>query len=251
MKEVRSSVSERYVSPVIRYEFTLRSPTPTYLAIKRALDVVVASVGLVAFAPLLLAVAVLVRLSGRPILFRQTRIGLGGQPFTVLKFRSMHVTADPYARKPEDAAASITRAGRLIRTLGLDELPQLLNVLRGDMTLVGPRPEMPFVVDGYDRIQRMRLEVKPGVTGIWQLSPVRKRPIHDNIEYDLFYLAHRTLLMDLWIIARTPVLLLFGKHLVLDRRLAHKWQVPHDEVRGPRVVLDLTDTSAELVSCTA
>jgi len=242
-------IAGRYTPPGFRYEFDLAPARAGYLGAKRAIDVLVALTGLIVASPLLVVLALAVLTSGRPILFRQVRIGKDGVPFTVLKFRTMYTTADAYARKPDDAAPTVTRAGRLIRTFGLDELPQLWNVLRGDMTLVGPRPEMPFVVESYDGVRRLRLSATPGVTGLWQLSPVRKEPIHDFIEYDLFYLAHRRILFDLWIIFRTPMLLLLGRHVELSGALIDRWgrgrSMPIQR-REPRIVLDLTDRVARL-----
>lgn len=159
--------------------------------------------------PLGLLTAALVAVDGRPILFRQTRIGLKGRPFTVWKFRTMYANSDPYAESPvEESDPRITRIGRLVRTAGLDELPQLINVVRGEMSLVGPRPEMPQIVAEYDDLQRQRLSVPPGISGLWQLSHDRSQAIHDNLEYDLYYLRQQRLFFDFLILGETAIFVL-------------------------------------------
>jgi len=173
---------------------------------KRALDLVGACGLLLVTAPLWALVAALIRLdSPGPIFFRQTRVGQDGVTFEMFKFRSMFVHVSAYASSPVGDATDprITRAGRLLRLSGLDELPQLLNVLRGEMSLVGPRPEMPFIVDRYDDVQRGRLKAPPGITGVWQLSPDRHVQIHESLEYDLYYIQHRTIGLDLLLLLDT------------------------------------------------
>ena len=139
-----------------------------------------------------------------PIIFRQRRVGKDGVEFDFFKFRSMYVSSNPYAQTPQHSGdPRITRVGRFLRRSSLDELPQFWNVVRGEMSLVGPRPEMPFIVATYNEEQRERLKVRPGITGVWQISAVRGEPIHANIEYDLFYIEHRSLLLDLIIMIKT------------------------------------------------
>jgi lipopolysaccharide/colanic/teichoic acid biosynthesis glycosyltransferase len=104
----------------------------------------------------------------------------------------------------------LTRVGRLIRRMSLDELPQLMNVLKGEMSLVGPRPEMPFIVDGYGDLERKRLAVRPGITGLWQISPARAFPIHENIQFDLHYIRHQNLVLDCAILVRTIAAVIDG-----------------------------------------
>ena len=178
-----------------------------YSALKRAFDFVAAALLTVLTSPVWLATAAAVKLdSPGPVLFRQLRVGLNGHPFSILKFRSMRTGAATYAPSPRgDVDPRITRIGRVLRTTGLDELPQLINVLRGEMSLVGPRPEMPFIVESYSELHRRRLEAMPGITGIWQLSADRHVEIHDNIEYDLYYVTHRSLTTDLLILFETLV----------------------------------------------
>jgi len=156
-------------------------------------------------APIGLVVAALIRLEdGGPVFFRQRRLGHRGRRFTVYKFRSMRVDAPKYGVSPTTSAdVRVTRVGRLIRRLSIDELPQLINVLRGDMRLVGPRPEMPFICSRYTPHQRQRLLVPPGLTGLWQISPHRNAPIHDHVEYDLAYAQARGPILDAAVIIAT------------------------------------------------
>ncbi|HZP24217.1 MAG TPA: sugar transferase [Terriglobales bacterium] len=177
---------------------------PGYL-LKRGLDVVVALLVLLLVSPLLLVVAALIRLDSRgPVLIRQRRIGKAGVPFFMWKFRSMHAGVCRYAPSPvSDSDPRLTRVGQALRRLSIDELPQLMNVLRGEMSLVGPRPEMPFIVRNYQPRERLRLDATPGITGLWQISPARAMPIHQNLELDLFYIANRNIFLDLAILLRT------------------------------------------------
>lgn len=173
--------------------------------LKRAMDLAFTlPVLTLAALPMLLIAALVAILDGRPILFRQIRVGQSGRKFAILKFRTMRTDAPRYAPSPDhDRDPRVTALGRFLRRTSLDELPQLWNILRGDMSLVGPRPEMPFVVETYDAIQRLRLRAKPGLTGLWQISPDRQDAIHLNIDYDLYYLRHQSLLLDLAILAKT------------------------------------------------
>jgi lipopolysaccharide/colanic/teichoic acid biosynthesis glycosyltransferase len=181
---------------------------------KRALDVAVASSTLLAFSPLAVAVAAAIRLeTGSPVLYRQERVGRGGRSFRLWKFRSMVVGAE---RKGagilvERGDARITRVGRVLRRLGLDELPQLVNVLKGDMSLVGPRPTLRYQVELYDERERRRLEVRPGITGWAQVHGRKGLDWGRRIELDLEYLDRVTLVNDLAILLRTPLVLLEGE----------------------------------------
>jgi exopolysaccharide biosynthesis polyprenyl glycosylphosphotransferase len=182
-----------------------------YPVAKRLLDITAALIGLVISLPLwVLAAAAIQWESGGPVLFRQVRVGKDGKPFTLLKFRSLRPDANPYQSSTRLRRSQTTRVGRLLRATTLDELPQLVNVLRGEMSLVGPRPEMPFLVEAYNHVQARRLTVQPGVTGVWQLSADRHgMEIHQNIEYDLFYITHRSFVLDLMILFETVVFSLF------------------------------------------
>ncbi|HKX46656.1 MAG TPA: sugar transferase [Planctomycetota bacterium] len=174
-------------------------------AAKRSLDLLLASVALLLTAPVFALAAVLIRRdSPGPIFYRQTRVGKLGRPFRMFKFRTMylHLSGDAPAPKTHDDPR-ITPVGRWLRRYSLDELPQFLNVLRGEMSIVGPRPEMPFIVAGYGPLERERLRAKPGITGLWQISYARTQAIHENIDYDIYYVEHRSVLLDLVIIFLT------------------------------------------------
>jgi exopolysaccharide biosynthesis polyprenyl glycosylphosphotransferase len=180
-------------------------PSPLYAPIKRGLDLAGAAFGLLLTGPVLLACAWRIRRGGaRSALFAQTRIGLHGRPFTCYKLRTLREDADPYRVAPQKGDdPRITPFGRLLRRTSLDELPQLWNVLRGEMSLVGPRPEMPFIVDQYDEWQRRRLTVKPGLTGLWQILGRKDLPMHANLQYDFYYIRNRGVALDLSILLRT------------------------------------------------
>lgn len=176
-----------------------------YLVAKRLTDLILSSLLLVLLAPLFLLIALLIRLdSPGPAFFSQERVGRRGELFRMYKFRSMQVGSRPYSFSPATPLdPRITRIGRVLRRTSLDELPQLANVLLGQMSLVGPRPEMPFIVNGYTSEQRQRLQVTPGITGLWQLSADRAFLIHENIQYDLYYIRNRGFFMDLAILMHT------------------------------------------------
>jgi lipopolysaccharide/colanic/teichoic acid biosynthesis glycosyltransferase len=192
---------------------------------KRLLDIVLAASGLILMAPLMLLVAALVRsTSPGPVLFRQIRIGLHEQPFVMFKFRTMRDgcadaqhremnlaelrgSADPGTSdgvfKLEDDPR-VTAVGRFLRRFSIDELPQLFNVLRGDMSLVGPRPALPWEVEFFTPDQRRRHECVPGITGLWQVSGRNRLSMPDMLALDVLYVERRSLLLDLWILLRTP-----------------------------------------------
>jgi exopolysaccharide biosynthesis polyprenyl glycosylphosphotransferase len=182
-------------------------------AVKRVADVLIAAALLVLLAPLSLVVVLLVRQqTGASAIFRQERIGRFGRPFTLLKFRSMRPDTDPYAEAPRrDDDPRVTPIGRWLRRYSLDELPQLWNVIRGEMSLVGPRPEMPFIVEQYEPWQRRRLEAKPGLTGLWQILGRKDLPLRENIEYDFYYIRNRSLILDLVIVLKTIGVVLRGR----------------------------------------
>lgn len=175
-------------------------------AAKRAMDLVLGCVGLVLWIVLFhwwLSLAIR-RDSPGPAIFKQERIGLGGRRFQIYKYRTMHLNAPAYSVAPtNEDDPRVTRYGRWLRRTSLDELPQLLNVVRGEMSLVGPRPEMPFIVEKYEGWQRRRLDVKPGLTGLWQVIGRKNLPLHLNMHYDLYYVKNQSLLLDLEILLRT------------------------------------------------
>jgi exopolysaccharide biosynthesis polyprenyl glycosylphosphotransferase len=186
------------------------SPDPrrsVYEWAKRICDFSGAAALLVVGSPLFLLLAILIKRDSKgPALFRQERVGLNGRRFRMFKFRTMYTNAPAYAYSPKESDdLRITRLGRFLRRTSLDELPQLVNVFRGDMSLVGPRPEMPFIVESYTERHSQRLQVKPGITGLWQLSGDRSYLIHENIEYDLYYIKNRNFFMDIAVLLHTCI----------------------------------------------
>ena len=195
---------------------------PAARLVRRAADLAVAVTGLVALSPLWAAIALALRLSSRePVLYRQVRVGHRGRPFTLLKFRTMAGPADDTALRRQIAAElagtavavdgsykvdgddRITRLGRLLRASSLDELPQLLNVLAGDMALVGPRPSLPWEHELFPAEYRRRVSVKPGLTGLWQVSGRSRLSTPEMLQLDLEYLERRSLGLDARILVRT------------------------------------------------
>ncbi len=182
-----------------------------YLFSKRLFDILFSSAVIVCTLPVTMLVALGIRLdSCGPIFFSQQRVGKDGKLFTIYKFRSMQCHSPKYACTPVDDCqdSRVTRVGKILRQSGLDELPQFFNVLRGDMSVVGPRPEMPFLVEQYNDRERARLYVTPGITGPWQLSAARCQPICENLQYDEEYIRRRSMGYDLLIVAKTAILTL-------------------------------------------
>ena len=176
----------------------------SYRGIGRKSEIAAACCLLVTCAPIIALAALAVMLdSAGPAFFRQSRLGQNGRTFRIWKLRTLCTEALPYQPSPGDSDPTVTGVGRLLRATGLDELPQLLNVFRGEMSLVGPRPEMPFIAEQYTSMQRERLAVRPGITGLWQLYGARALPMHDQIEYDFYYIAFRSLGLDLRLLGAT------------------------------------------------
>jgi len=205
---------------------------PGYRVAKRALDLTAAAIGLVLTSPLMLGIAAAVKAeSPGPVFFRQQRLGLGGRPFTILKFRSMHLRADEREHRvhisrlirqdkpasddvtwlPIEADARVTRVGALLRRSHLDELPQLLNIVRGDMSLVGPRPPIPYEVELYQPWHLRRLAVIPGLTGLWQARGWGALSFDEGVALDVEYVERRSFWLDLKIIVRTLWQVLTGR----------------------------------------
>jgi lipopolysaccharide/colanic/teichoic acid biosynthesis glycosyltransferase len=181
----------------------------------RAADVAVAGLGLVLTSPLLAAAALAIKLEdGGPVLFRQTRVGKDGGDFELLKLRSMSVGAEHtgagYA--VDRGGPRITRVGRLLRRTSVDELPQLWNVLRGAMSVIGPRPTLRYQVDRYTEHQRRRLEVRPGLTGWAQVQGRATLSWAERIELDVWYVDHRSTRVELGILLKTPRALVGGTY---------------------------------------
>jgi lipopolysaccharide/colanic/teichoic acid biosynthesis glycosyltransferase len=183
--------------------------------VNRAADVAIAGSALVLASPVLAIAALAVKLEdGGPVLYRQTRVGRNGADFELLKLRTMVVGAETMGAglSVNRGDPRITRTGRLLRKLSLDELPQLWNVVRGEMSVIGPRPTLRYQVEQYDERQRHRLDVKPGITGWAQVNGRAELPWADRIELDVWYVEHRSPRLDLRILARTPRALFGGTY---------------------------------------
>lgn len=191
---------------------------------KRAFDVFFGSIALILALPFMALSALMVFLEdGSPILFRQKRAGENGRLFEMLKFRTMRKNAEQLQSLVEKRDASgniihkvkddprITKAGRFLRRFSLDELPQFINVVRGDMSLVGPRPELPYLVEKYQPWQRKRFAIPPGITGWWQVNGRSDKPMHLNTEDDLYYITNYSLWLDVVILMRTIWVIFLGK----------------------------------------
>ena len=168
------------------------------------MDILLGGILLICMAPLICLMAAAIRLSSKgQAFFKQQRIGRYNIPFEVYKFRTMTVESPTFGLKPTSFNDErVTRLGRFLRQTSLDELPQLLNVLKGDMSLVGPRPEQPFLVARYEFWQKERLDVLPGLTGWWQING-RKQPMHEYVEEDIYYVRNRSLTLDIRILFGT------------------------------------------------
>jgi exopolysaccharide biosynthesis polyprenyl glycosylphosphotransferase len=203
--------------------FVTHAPRPHQMAIKRLFDIVSSGMGLLVLSPLLITVAILIKLTSRgPIFFKQKRVGLHGKTFNMLKFRSMVVNAEELKEKLEALNEQtgpvfkikndprITRIGRFIRKYSIDELPQLLNVLRGEMSVVGPRPPLPKEVEKYAAWQRRRLSVRPGLTCIWQVSGRNQISFEEWMYLDMQYIDNWSLMTDLGLILKTVPVVITG-----------------------------------------
>jgi lipopolysaccharide/colanic/teichoic acid biosynthesis glycosyltransferase len=196
------------IGPDELYSVTPDREDRLYPVVKRAIDVVGASSMVLVASPLIVAIALAVKMTSRgPVLFHQTRIGQSGRPFAIWKFRTMWSDQTPLSQTGErhkfKRDPRVTPVGRILRRACLDELPQLWNVLVGDMSLVGPRPELPEIVASYQPWQRARHDVKPGLTGWWQINRDDEHLMHEATELDLYYVGHRSVRLDLEILVRT------------------------------------------------
>lgn len=181
-----------------------------YLCFKRVIDVLASSVALIILSPLMAMIALAIRWSSPgPAVFRQNRVGKLGKIFTLYKFRTMRTDTDPYGFSPkEESDPRVTKVGKILRKYSLDELPQLVNVLKGQMTLIGPRPLLPWQYEQWTDRQKRRCEVKPGLTGWAQVQGRGALTHEDKIEMDLWYVDHYSPTLDLKILGKT-----FGKVL--------------------------------------
>ena len=188
-------------------------PHSVYMITKRIIDIILSSVGIIVLSPIWFSIIVVVLIESHgPVIIRQSRVGSNKKIFTLYKFRTMRPDVALYEYSPRDEADHrITRTGKFLRRFSLDELPQLYNVLRGDMSLVGPRPEMEFIVRKYEPWQKVRLNAKPGLTGLWQILGRKDIPLHENLEYDFYYVCNRSLILDSVIMLKTVPAVLFGR----------------------------------------
>ncbi len=207
-----------FTAPDLRPHLGRFSPSAATIpaVLRRAVDIVVSATALAFASPILALAALAIRLESRgPIVYRQRRSGLHGHEFDVLKLRTM---VDGAEHKGAGLAINandsrITRVGAFLRRTSLDELPNLVNVLRGEMSLIGPRPTLPVQVEQYTERQRGRLEIKPGITGWAQVNGRASLPWSERIELDLYYIEHRSLALDIQILKRTVSMVLGGSDL--------------------------------------
>ena len=185
------------------------NPDVFYLFLKRVIDMVFSILILVLTSPLLAVISVLIILtSSGPAIIKQRRVGMNGNIFYLYKFRSMKGKVG-YAYSPTtDDDQRITKIGKFLRKTGIDEIPQFINVLRGEMSIVGPRPEMEFIVKKYNSLEKTRLLAKPGITGLWQIKANRKKLIHENLNFDLSYIENKSLHLDLTIMLETALFMI-------------------------------------------
>lgn len=204
-----------------------------YVVLKRILDVVISLILIALFAPLLVLIVIAIRISSPgPVVYRQMRIGKDGKPFLMLKFRSMQVVNNPDLHRayvqtlikqntqPREMGKRslkllgderMTGVGKYLRKFGLDELPQLFNVLKGEMSVVGPRPSLPYEYEVYRDWHRHRLEVLPGITGLWQVNSHNMVAFDDMVRIDLSYIQHMNLWLDIKIMLLTPIEMILGR----------------------------------------
>jgi len=188
-----------------KIERTSSKQNPIYIILKELLDKITALILVILTLPYWIVIAVVIKIDSKgPVFFWHKRVGKNGKPFNIYKFRTMHRDAQANAQAPSAKDdPRVTRVGKFLRQFSLDEIPQLINVIKGDMSLVGPRPEMPFIVETYQQWQRDRFLVKPGITGLWQIAGRKDLPLQDNIEYDFYYINNRSLILDLAILFET------------------------------------------------
>jgi len=229
----KTEIDQIGVLPMIRL---FREPlSSSARLLKRTCDIVISALAILLLFPLWLLIAILIKLDSRgPIFYTQERVGMDGRLFLVFKFRTMKAGADSETHREYQRAfiagraeanlgdpnrptykllddPRITRVGKLLRRTSLDEVPQLLNVLMGDMSVVGPRPPIPYEVEAYELWHRKRLDMKPGLTGLWQVSGRNRLPFEEMVRLDLFYIENWSLLLDLKIILRTGLVMLGGE----------------------------------------
>lgn len=188
-------------------------PGALYEVTKRISDLFLSTIALVVSAPVMVFIALVIRLdSPGPAVFRHQRVGKNGKIFAMYKFRTMYIDTSEYAPAPTNSGDErVTKLGRFLRKLSLDELPQLFNILKGEMSLVGPRPEQPFIVEKYSRKEKKRLIARPGLSGLWQVSGRMDIPPQEMMRFDLLYIEKRSFLFDLLILLRTIPAVISGR----------------------------------------
>jgi len=171
-----------------------------------SLEKLLALIIVILISPILFIISILMIISdGFPIFFTQKRVGFNEKKFTIYKFRTLKTSTPKYMKSSERTRNYYTKIGLFLRRYNIDEMPQFFNVLNGSMSFIGPRPEMPFIVEEYNFVEKIRLQVKPGVSGSWQLSRAREREIHHNLEYDFNYIKNKNFLLDLTIFIQTAM----------------------------------------------
>jgi exopolysaccharide biosynthesis polyprenyl glycosylphosphotransferase len=233
-QKTNSKIETKNFSSIVPGLVVLPAPKPAVVphpgltqqqaTMKRLFDMVVSMCALIAFSPLMMVIALAIKLtSPGPVLFKQERVGQHGKIFKIYKFRSMVNNAEKLQHLVNETNAEgqtlhkrrddprVTRIGKIIRKTSLDELPQFLNVLMGDMSLVGPRPELPWLVAEYQPWQHRRFEVPQGITGWWQINGRSDKPCHLNTDQDLYYIQNYSFLLDIIILVKTVPALLKGK----------------------------------------
>lgn len=224
MNDLSAALFEDYISDVREVPDVKVQAARYYLVIKRCLDIVGSILGILLLSPVFIVVAVIIKLDSKgPVLFHQTRVGENGQAFEMYKFRSMQMDAEELLSQLKEKNEAdgpvfkirndprITRTGMILRKISIDELPQLINILKGEMSFVGPRPPLPSEADKYTPYQRQRLMVKPGLTCYWQISGRSDLSFAEWVELDLKYIETRTILMDIKLILLTIPVVLKGK----------------------------------------
>lgn len=185
---------------------------------KRLFDIIAALTGIMCASPLLAFIAIWIKCDSHgPVFFRQTRVGKNGKLFTILKYRTMTVDAEKSGYYTAENDPRITRAGNFLRKTSLDELPQLFNILKGEMSVIGPRPTLPYQVEQYDDFQNRRLEVKPGVTGWAQVNGRNTLSWPERIKHDVWYVDNYSFLLDMRILYRTFFVWLRGEGLYAEK----------------------------------
>lgn len=221
-KHIVQSMNEDHLANELEVGYTSKiNIIPVW---KRCMDIIIAIICLILFLPIIICISVLIKVVSRgPILFKQTRIGLYGKQFTMYKFRTMHLNHDENNHKNHmvaliqngnlsmnkiDKQSRLILFGNILRSTCLDEIPQFWNVLNGSMSIVGPRPVLPYEFEHFKSHQKKRLHSKPGITGLWQVSGKNRLTFNRMIDLDIYYNQHKSLILDIYIICKTPLVIL-------------------------------------------